>query len=184
MIKRLAPIATARLALEPCRLRHLEVLLNNAEDFSAIFGWNIIPGYCESSGALEFSLQKLKERNSPSPWWAPFLVIHRRDKALIGLAGYKGPPDPSGSVEIGYGIAPANRGKGLATETARALMEYAFEDPTVRAVLAHTPPGENPSVSVLRKCGLKEMGSVMDRIDGKVTRWQMTRTAFQAHSVL
>ena len=46
-------------------------------------------------------------------------------------------------VEIGYGVVPEHPGKGYATETAGALVSYAFGSGRVRVVRAHTRPEPN-----------------------------------------
>lgn len=55
--------------------------------------------------------------------WGPWEVRTARG-ALIGTAGFQGPPR-EGEVEIGYGIAPEHRGRGLASEAVGALLEVA-----------------------------------------------------------
>jgi RimJ/RimL family protein N-acetyltransferase len=43
----------------------------------------------------------------------------------IGTCGFHGPPGDERQVEIGYGVVPAERGNGYATEAVRALLEVA-----------------------------------------------------------
>ncbi len=61
---------------------------------------------------------------------------------MIGNAGFKGPADSTGTVEIAYGITPGFEGHGYATEAATALVAFAFEAPLI-AVRAHTLPSIN-----------------------------------------
>ena len=58
--------------------------------------------------------------------WGPWQVIERETGLLVGGAGFKGAPDDEGAVEIGYGLALASRGRGLATEAVVALVEHAL----------------------------------------------------------
>jgi ribosomal-protein-alanine N-acetyltransferase len=44
---------------------------------------------------------------------------------LIGRLGFKGKPE-HGAVEIGYGIVPAHRQQGYATEAGQVLIARAF----------------------------------------------------------
>jgi RimJ/RimL family protein N-acetyltransferase len=78
-------------------------------------------------------------------------------------------------VEISYGIDPDHRGKGYATEAAAGLTSYAFGDPRVRVVRAHTFEKENASTRVLTKCGFRYIGEVIDPEDGLVWRWEKHR---------
>jgi [ribosomal protein S5]-alanine N-acetyltransferase len=64
-------------------------------------------------------------------------------------------------------IVPAHAGREL---TARAL-------PRVALVIAHTLPIENASCQVLRRCGYRRAGEVIDPQDGLVWRWQRPTVA-------
>ena len=91
---------------------------------------------------------------------------------LVGNCGYKGPPK-NGVVEIGYEVAESYRGMGLATEMAKALIEFAFSHPEVKSIIAHTLPFENHSVSVLRKCGFEYISEINDPEDGVIWKWEL-----------
>jgi RimJ/RimL family protein N-acetyltransferase len=106
------------------------------------------------------------------PWRHGFFVLHRDSLEVIGSAGFKGPPDADGMVEIAYGIAPGYQGQGYATESATALLDYAFGSGRVRLARAHTLPEANASTHVLKKCGFAFIGGVIDPEDGPVWRWE------------
>lgn len=165
---------TASLTLTPCTLDHANALIEGPQSFERAFHLRVMPGYLEFPEALIFFRDQLRDHPEQSRWWT-YLVIHRADSALIGMAGYKGPPDDQGVVEIGYGIANDYRGRGYATEAARALIGDAFTDPQVSAVIAHTMPEENPSTSVLSKVGMVRDGEMIDPEDGLVWRWKVER---------
>ena len=93
---------------------------------------------------------------------------------MVGEGGFKGPPR-DGVVEIAYGTAPAHRGKGYATQTAAALVQYALEFGEVSLVLAHTLPDSTASQRVLTKCGFQRVGEVIDPEDGLVWRFEKHR---------
>jgi RimJ/RimL family protein N-acetyltransferase len=120
-------------------------------------------------------LAALRVSPDPDPWLHGFFLVHRGIGAAIGSAGFKGPPDSTGTVEIAYGIAPTLEGQGYATEAAAALVAYAFDTPRVEVVRAHTLPTANASTRVLAKCGFGQVGTVVDPEDGTVWRWERTR---------
>jgi RimJ/RimL family protein N-acetyltransferase len=93
---------------------------------------------------------------------------------IVGQGGFKGPPR-DGSVEIAYGTEPDHRDKGYATETAAALVDYAFTFDDVRTVIAHTLPDSTASQCVLFKCGFQHVGEVVDPDDGVVWRFEKSR---------
>ena len=54
--------------------------------------------------------------------WDGYFFVHARAGALVGNGGFKGPPDASGAVEIGYEIATEYWKRGLATEAVRGMI--------------------------------------------------------------
>jgi RimJ/RimL family protein N-acetyltransferase len=91
---------------------------------------------------------------------------------VIGNAGFTGPPDAEGMVEIAYGVVPDFQGRGYATEAADALVAWAAKNGRVAIVRAHTLPKRNASTRVLEKCGFKYVGELMDPTDGLIWRWE------------
>jgi RimJ/RimL family protein N-acetyltransferase len=89
---------------------------------------------------------------------------------VVGGIGLFGPPE-DGQVEIGYGIVESRRGRGYATEAARALIEAALSLPGVTEVVAGVDPGNPASVRVLEKAGL-----TFPSHDGEETRYAVSRS--------
>jgi RimJ/RimL family protein N-acetyltransferase len=80
--------------------------------------------------------------------------------AVIGEIGTKAPPDATGRVEIGYGLAGPSRGRGLGTQAVAALLEWLDEQPDIVAVVAHVAPANEASVRLLRRFGFSPTGHV------------------------
>ena len=123
---------------------------------------------------MRYSLKMILNNPADFIWWT-YLIIHKSDQKLIGSCGFKGPPDKDGNVEIGYEIAPGYQGRGLATETAQALIGFAFSFPEVQSVSAQTLPEENASGRVLQKCGMKFIHILFDPEDGDIWLWRINR---------
>ncbi len=104
-----------------------------------------------------------------------YFFIHSTDRKLVGSGGFKGKPDDAGTVEIGYAVASAYRGKGLATEAASGLIDFAFSNSQTQTVQAHTLAEENESVRVLRKVGMQFVKELYDPEDGNIWQWQLRR---------
>jgi RimJ/RimL family protein N-acetyltransferase len=121
-------------------------------------------------------LERLRVAVDPDPWRFGFGLVERTTGVVVGMASFKGPPDDQGVVEIAYGIAPAHRGRGFATEAANALVAFASVDPRVRRIRAHTLPERSASASVLTKAGFELLGPVEDPEDGLVWRWERDPT--------
>lgn len=65
---------------------------------------------------------------------------------------------PGNELELGYVIAPAFRGRGVATEITRGIAAYAFDRFAVPQVVAVTDPENLLSQKVLLKCGFQLKG--------------------------
>lgn len=65
---------------------------------------------------------------------------------------------PEVDIEIGYLLKPAAWGHGYATEIARALIRFAFEETPLTEVVAVTDPDNHASRRVLAKAGMREEG--------------------------
>jgi [ribosomal protein S5]-alanine N-acetyltransferase len=78
------------------------------------------------------------------------------DGALIGRAGF-GSQD--GDREIGYTIRRSHWGRGLATEIARALVDWHLSDAPGVALRGTVAVGNDSSARVLEKVGFVEVGT-------------------------
>lgn len=117
------------------------------------------PQYLEPP-AFEYTIARLQEEPVQPAWWMYFVVLREgRRRILIGSAGYKGPPDADGTVEIGYGIVSERHRQGFASEAAGGLLEHAFADRRVARVIAETLPELAGSIGVLRRCGFRGIGA-------------------------
>lgn len=84
------------------------------------------------------------------------LIVTRDRPTLVGEIGFKSPPDPAGTVDLGYSVLPAYRRRGLATEAARAAVAWARGEPGVERITAETLPGNLASQRVLAASGFAE----------------------------
>ena len=84
-----------------------------------------------------------------------YQLVRRGDGVVVGDIGFHGPPDRRGSVTVGYGLAPAARGHGYATEALRALVAWALARPEVAAVEADTTHANLASQRVMERAGMR-----------------------------
>jgi RimJ/RimL family protein N-acetyltransferase len=92
-------------------------------------------------------------------WFGPLQIVRKDTGAVIGGIGFFGPPDATGTVTVGYGVAPEVEGYGYTTEALRALVGQARRSGRVRRIVADTAPGNRASERVLEKVGLQLVGS-------------------------
>jgi len=79
-------------------------------------------------------------------------AIHDDDGAFAGLALAPTIDREAREMELGYILAPAARGRGLATEAMRELTRWAFDQGALRLVLIIDAVNE-PSRRVAERCG-------------------------------
>jgi len=171
----LTMIETQSLRLIPYAPEQILALINQPERFEDLAGFPAAPGLRDGFVSDEVSagwLAELRKLGHPDPWQLGFALLHRDSGSVIGSAGFKGPPDADGVVEVAYGIVPAFQGFGYATEATQALVAFAFANDVVERVRAHTLPAQSASTRVLTKCGFTRVGNVIDPDDGPVWRWE------------
>ena len=117
-------------------------------------------------------LDRMRTAPAGDPWMFAFQVLLRDTGLVVGSCSFKGPP-VDGIVEIAYGTDAEYRGRGYATEAARALVDYAVTRNEVRLVCAHTLTDGAASKRILSKCGFRYVGDVVDPEDGLVARFEI-----------
>ena len=117
--------------------------------------------------AIRFAVTWLLEHPSDSERGFAFYYFVRRGTAgasplLIGAGGFKGAPDASGIVEVGYSVLQEHQRRGYATEAVMGWVDFAFASTDVTAVIAHTLSSLGPSIRVLEKAGFRFAGAGED----------------------
>ncbi|MFF3456941.1 GNAT family N-acetyltransferase [Streptomyces sp. NPDC002730] len=103
------------------------------------------------------------------------------DGAIVGACGlFRRDDTPDSSREIGYWLHPATTGRGVATRTARALVEQAFRLPGIDYVEVVHDPANLASGAVPARLGFTEhLRRPAERLapaeTGEVQIWRLTR---------
>jgi RimJ/RimL family protein N-acetyltransferase len=98
--------------------------------------------FLEQAGRLGFGYWVVRGRDSREPLGGAMLMIR----------------SPGAKVELGFALARAAWGRGIATEAARAVIDHAFETLDIPELEAFTHPDNAASGTVLRKAGMTDMG--------------------------
>jgi ribosomal-protein-alanine N-acetyltransferase len=120
---------------------------------------------------FDFVLAQFEQHPDQIGWhrYVAFLLPDG-DRTLIGSVGAFSKATNPAECEIGYSILQPFEGKGLATEGAKALIEYLRGDERITSVIAHTFPRLARSIRVMEKCGLtfdgegEETGTIRYRL--------------------
>jgi RimJ/RimL family protein N-acetyltransferase len=97
------------------------------------------------------------ENNFKRHGFGPFAVELVEDRSFIGFIGLSTPNFDAPfmpAVEVGWRLAFDCWGRGLATEGARAVIHYAFEDLRLDSLVSFTVPGNLRSRRVMEKLGM------------------------------
>jgi RimJ/RimL family protein N-acetyltransferase len=98
--------------------------------------------------------------------WITGIVWDPERRLAVGRAGYHGPPDDTGMVEVGYSIDPLHRRRGYARAALRALVERGAREPGVTTVRATVSPDNPSSRDLVLSEGFAEVGAQLDAEDG------------------
>ncbi|MES0362072.1 MAG: GNAT family N-acetyltransferase [Anaerolineales bacterium] len=84
-------------------------------------------------------------------WWA---VVPHAEQQLIGWSGLQYLPETD-EIEIGYLLSKPYWGKGLATESAIAGLDFGFSTLGLREIVGIVHPENTASQGVLKKIGMQ-----------------------------
>lgn len=101
------------------------------------------------------------------PWICYFAVLN---DVIVGGGAFVGAPVKN-RVEIAYFTLPEHEGKGIAGQTARALVALARETDPALELFAKTLPGPNASTAILTKLGFREIGPAADHEIDNAVGW-------------
>ncbi|MBU8898686.1 hypothetical protein DRW03_31785 [Corallococcus sp. H22C18031201] len=159
-------LRTTRLELKPFTQHLAREAMEDRRRFESALGVRVHPAWPgrDVAEALPF----FASQPALGEW--DTLLVHTRDSVLVGDMGFKGGPDEHGDVELGYSVVPEYRQQGLATEAARAMVAWAFQQPGVRAVVAECTRDNAASIGVLRRVGFRPVPNE----DPLLLRWRIT----------
>ena len=169
-------IQTARLTIRPFTREMMIAALDAPAVAGALLGLRVAAGWPNDAerGALAFLTNQI-ERDPALADWQMQIFIQTEEEIIIGTGGFKGRPDKTGMVDLGYGIAPAYQGQGYATEAGAGLIAWAFAQPGVRRVFADCLATNPASARVLAKLGLRQLPP-----RGKYLNWELTAAEYAA----
>ena len=81
-------------------------------------------------------------------------VLPKDGSPLVGFCGLQPLPD-SPDIEIGWWLARACWGRGLATEAARVALSDGFERAGLARIVSIAQPANTASVRIMRKLGMQ-----------------------------
>ena len=115
--------------------------------------------------------------------WVTRAIWDDNSQVAVGRAGYHGPPDPAGMVEVGYAVDPLFRRRGFANAALEALLARASSESRVRTVRATISPDNLASRLLVQQYGFVEVGEQWDDEDGLETIYEVSSPQVDAEQV-
>lgn len=132
-----------------------------------------VRGVCDESATRKFITECLScyKSHGVGPW----ALIDKKSKDFIGFCGVG--PESVGEIEefnLGYRLAKRYWGLGLAAESARAALAYAFGEKGLKSVIVIIEPKHVASMRVAEKVGFSSFKN--KEFHGREVRiYRMTR---------
>jgi ribosomal-protein-alanine N-acetyltransferase len=111
-----------------------------------------------------FTIPRLQDPKLDPLFHTMWLAIDRQKKQFVAEAKFKGEPDETGTVEIGYGTYPGLHRQGYMTEMVGGMVNWASQQPGVLRVVADTEAENVASQKVLEKNGFHLFDQIEDML--------------------
>ncbi len=119
-------------------------------------GWSS----CTDDEARVFVAEMAAGQPGVAGQWYQFAVGLEPDGALIGDVGLKIRGDDPSVADIGYTLASAHHGRGLASEAVQAVIQVMFERFGVERVVATIDDRNLASLALARRVGMDEVEAI------------------------
>ncbi|WP_328966905.1 GNAT family N-acetyltransferase [Streptomyces sp. NBC_00239] len=170
----------------PRRIRFVEL---NAKALRALADGDLAGGSAEAGVALDehfvsdrarwifdYRAKQLAADPSAAPWLTR-AAVSEPDGTVVGDAGFHGPPDESGMVEVGFTVVPGHRRRGYARSMLRALLVRAASEPGVSTVRARIRSDNAASLATIAGFGFTRVGEQGNETDGIVFVFEIPAAA-------
>jgi ribosomal-protein-alanine N-acetyltransferase len=169
-------LETTRLKLVP--LTHEQMILYKNEPEALADSLNIRytkrqndPAVAEDlREAIEFWIQQTKKNRDQYEWFTTWEIILKAEQIAVGGIGFSGLPDEMGKSMTGYGLDMRYYGRGIATEALKAMIDWAFQNHSLKTIIAETPLQHTASHRVLLKNNFVESSR-----DEELVHWNLNR---------
>lgn len=153
-------IATDRIRLEPAEPRHAEALCayyqRNAPHLAS---WEPIRP-CEAQHAEYWkNWAGLKATGFQAGTDVSFLAFRNQEDRICAVCNFSNIVRGAfQACRVGYSVSQSEQGKGIATETVQAGLNYVFDELDLHRVMANYMPSNKRSERVLTKLGFEREG--------------------------
>lgn len=151
-------LETQKLIIKPLNREQLEKYVLDPGSLASEMGLNppSTPVAAEVRDAiLNDLLPNLSDPLRDPLFYTLWIIIGKKENAIVGSLCFHGEPDESMEVEIGYGTDNGYRNRGFMTEAIAEMAKWAGEAKTLRTIRAVTEKTNTASVRILEKNGFR-----------------------------
>lgn len=157
-----------------------ELLIGDAIDMSRLMTYNISKSLWEVPYpyTLEIALSFIDSSHNEfrSLKTVNFAILYKKNpesNGLVGIIGLKNINIDNRKANLGYWIGESFWGNGIASESVKLIINYAFSVLELEEVYAYVYSQNKPSIRVLEKNGMTGVGEV-NEYSKKLARYQNT----------
>lgn len=145
--------------------KNVNLRVMEKEDLPLYAEWANNPEFMgELFSPVQRSRAEIEKMLKPNPFESKGFIIEKKDGTKIGYTVHFNMLHPMGKfLEIGYGLAPNERGKGYCTEAAKIMVDYLFLSKEIACIQAITDVRNTASQKVLEKAGFQKEGTIRKR---------------------
>ena len=147
-------ITTDRLRLRPMERRDIADFVRDLNDWG-VQQWLSIPPFPYRHEDGEAFLAIVSDNHKTSHPTV-FVIADRESDAALGVTSID--INAAGTGALGYWLARAHWGRGVAKDAARALLPHALGHPALRQLVAVTDPENLRSQRLLTALGFRDLG--------------------------
>lgn len=160
-------IETPRLTLLPLTLDQLRLHVADSTQLEASL--RLVKGHRKVvepllSVIVHFTVPRLRDPARDPLYNTVWIAIDRQKQQIVADAKFKGEPDETGTVEIGYGTYPAFQRQGYMAEMVGNMVRWASQQPGVLRVVADTDAENVGSQKVLAANGFRLFDQIEDML--------------------
>jgi RimJ/RimL family protein N-acetyltransferase len=150
-------ITTSRLLLRPWRKTDLAAMAAINADERVMKYFPSTQDEEQTKGFM--GRQHLLQKERGYCFFAAELLETQEVIGFIGLAYVTMEADFTPCVEIGWRLHPDTWGKGLATEGAKACIDFGFNERDLTEIYSYTPLNNLPSRRIMEKIGMEQFST-------------------------
>jgi RimJ/RimL family protein N-acetyltransferase len=170
-------LKSQRIDIVPLNLDELKLFIKSREEYERkhnlkISGNNLEKDYCEELlETTEKNQSQWGNNNHNYLFFTLWVLIDRKEKAIVGQFTFNDKPNPIGEVEVFFSIECPYRKKGYGTEAMQTILEWGSQSELFKIVLIEADFDNRAAMASLKKLGFKRVYSDEDENEISSTKF-------------